>query len=165
MRITTLDELERARKQARALVTKRSMISAATGAIPFGLGAPGDVYNLSSLLPMINKLFGLDPKQIDELDEQSKEQLTVLVGKVGSAFAGRFVTEAVIVAVLKRVGVQVASKTAASFVPFVGSGVAATIGFGMMKYVGNGHVEDCFRIIEEYLKGKDGGATAPAAAA
>jgi cyclopropane fatty-acyl-phospholipid synthase-like methyltransferase len=78
--------------------------------------------------------------------------MAVIVGKVGSALIGRFISEAAIVAVLKAVGVRIATKTAASYVPMVGSTVAATVSFGMMKTVGNRHVDDCFAVVREFLE-------------
>jgi hypothetical protein len=63
MKISSLEELERVRSRCYKMVTKRSAVSAATAAIPFGLaGAASDVYNLGTLLPKINKAFGLDPE-------------------------------------------------------------------------------------------------------
>lgn len=77
----------------------------------------------------------------------------MLLGKVGNAVIGKVVTEKVIAAVLTRVGARVAAKSALSFVPFVGSTVAAAISFAMMNSVGNGHVADCYRIVERMLDG------------
>jgi hypothetical protein len=54
------------------------------------------------------------------------------------------VTRKVVTALLKRMGVRIATGSMAKFVPFIGSTVAATISFGAMKTIGNGHVEDCY---------------------
>jgi hypothetical protein len=165
--ISTMAELERARASCRKLVTKRSLFSAATAAIPSGLvGAASDVVNLMNLLPRINRAFGLDPEQIDELDEQMKEQIAIMAGKLGNAFIGRYITETLVLTVVRRFGVQMASKTAASYVPVIGSGVAAGISFGMMKFVGNSHIDECYDLVRALIqRHPDRPATAPSAAA
>ena len=157
MLINDKKQLERVRAECRKLVTKRSLFSAATGALPGGIaGAASDVVNLKTLLPAINKKFGLDPTQIDELDEQLKEQIAVIGVRLGSTFIGRMITESMILAVLKQVGVRVAAKSAASYIPVVGQAAAAGLSFGMMKLVGNKHVEDCYQLVAEMLAARDG---------
>ena len=165
MRIKDRQQLDRVRTECPRLVTKRSLFSAASGALPGGIaGAASDIVNLRSLLPAINKKFGLDPTQIDELDEQMKEQVAVTVARIGSGFIGKLITEGMIAALLKQVGVRLATKTAASYVPVIGSGVAAGLSFGMMKLIGNKHVEDCYELVGEMLAAQ-ASATAPATAA
>ncbi len=152
MLITNRQQAERVRDECYKLVTKRSLFSAATGAIPFAAaGATSDLINLSTLLPRINTKFGLDPEQIDELDEQMKEQVAIIAGRLGSTLIGRMVTEATVAAILKQVGLRVAAKSAASFVPVIGNSVSAGLSFGMMKLVGNKHVDDCFKLVCELL--------------
>ena len=34
---------------------------------------------------------------------------------------------------------------------FVGQAVAATISFGVMRMVGNGHIEDCYQVCRQAL--------------
>ncbi len=165
MHIKDQQRLDRVRAECRRLVTKRSSFSAATGALPGGIaGAASDIVNLRSLLPAINKKFGLDPTQVDELDEQMKEQVAVIVARIGSGFIGKLITEGMIATVLKQVGVRLATKTAASYVPVIGSGVAAGLSFGMMKLIGNKHVEDCYDVVGEMLAAQ-ASPTAPSGAA
>jgi len=134
------------------MVTKRSMVAGATSAIPGAVaGVAADVGLLMEMLPRINRAFGLDPEQIDQLDEQVRQQIMVLAGNAGAHFVGRAVTKELILAVLKRLGVRATAKAAASYVPFVGSGISAVLGFGMMKIVGNQHIEECYRIAREVL--------------
>jgi len=165
--ISTMAELDKARASCRKLVTRRSWFSAATAAVPFGaVGAISDVANLMNLLPRINRAFGLDPEQIDQLDEQMKEQIAIIAGKLGNAFIGHYITETVVLAVVKRLGIQMASKTAASYVPVIGSGVAATISFAMMKAVGNAHINECYDLVRELIeRGGVASPTAPSTAA
>ena len=152
MKITTLEQLEEARSRAKKLVTTRALTAGATSAIPGAVvGIAADVGLLLELLPKINRTFGLDPEQVDELDEQVKQQIYVLAGNAGSQLIGRAITKEIIQSVLKAVGVRASVKAAASWVPFVGSAVGGVIGFGMMKYVGNQHVDECYQLLKKMI--------------
>lgn len=134
------------------MVTKRAMTAGIASAIPGAVtGIAADVGLLLELLPKINKAFGLDPEQIDALDEQAKQQILMLAGTVGSQVIGRAVTKEIVITIMKAVGVRTTVKAAASWVPFIGSAVGGALGFGMMKYVGNQHVEECYQIISQML--------------
>lgn len=152
MKIETREQLDQARVHCKKLVTKRAMAAGAASAVPGAVaGVIGDAGLLLNLLPKINKAFGLDPEQIDALDEQARQQIIVLAGSVGSKFIGRTITKELVVAALKAVGIRTTMKAAASWVPFIGSAVGGALGFGMMKYVGNQHVEECYQLISRIL--------------
>ncbi|MDE0878322.1 MAG: hypothetical protein OSB00_06605 [Sphingomonas bacterium] len=152
MKITTREQLEQIRNHCKKLVTKRALTAGAASAVPYAVtGIAADVGILLELLPKINRAFGLDPDQIDALDEQVKQQIFVLAGSVGSQVIGRAVTKEVVLAALKAVGVRTSVKAAASYVPFIGSAVGGALGFAMMKFVGNQHVEECYQLISEIL--------------
>ena len=53
-------------------------------------------------------------------------------------------TKRVVIALLRRMGLRVATASVARYVPLLGSAVAATISFGAMKLAGNAHIEDCY---------------------
>lgn len=152
MKINDLEALDKACVSARAMVNKRAVTSGLASAVPGALvGASADVALLMNMLPQINRMFGLDPEQIDELDEQGREQVTKLIGTVGSQLIGRAITKEVIVAILKAVGLRGLVKNAATFVPFVGSAVGGAMGYGMMRYVGNRHIDECYNVVRDYL--------------
>jgi hypothetical protein len=64
---------------------------------------------------------------------------------------GRLVTRELLLKVFKRVGVKIASKTAAKLVPLAGSVVSAAIGFAMFRQLGYQHVEACARVARELI--------------
>jgi len=64
--------------------------SAVPGAIT---GIAVDVGILIEVLPRINKAFGIDPEQIDDLDEQIKQQIFICSGTVSSHIIGMVVTK------------------------------------------------------------------------
>lgn len=156
MKITTREQLEQVRDHCKRMVTVRAMTAGAASAVPGAVtGLAADVGLLLEILPKINKAFGLDPEQIDALDEQVKQQMLVLAGSVGSQLIGRAVTKELVVATTKAVGVRVTAKAAASWVPIIGSAISGVLGFGMMRYVGNRHIEECYQLISNLFDDAD----------
>lgn len=129
------------------MVTKSSSLSAGAAVIPIpGVDIGSDVAILMRLVPKINQKFGLTPEQIDSLDTESKLFVMTAISNTGSKMAGKYITKKLIVMLLSKMGVKVASKGVAKFVPFVGSAVAGGISFSAMKYMGSRHIEDCYQI-------------------
>jgi hypothetical protein len=105
----------------------------------------GDVGLLTSLLTQINERFGLSERQIEKLDPGAAEKELLLAAGLGNGVIGRAISKQVISIVLKRVAKRLAVGSAAKFVPFAGSALAAGLGFSAMKPAGNAHIEDCYR--------------------
>jgi len=157
MKITSQAELDAVRKKCRKLVTGRSFAAGASSAVPGAVvGVAADVGLLMEMLPRINREFGLSAEQIDELDEQLRQQVFVLIGNAGASMIGRAITKEMVMVVIKGVGLRVTAKSAASYVPFIGSGISALLGFGMMKLVGHQHIEECYRVAQQMLPGRPG---------
>lgn len=145
--IESLEELEAIKKKCHSMVTRSSGLSAGAAIIPIpGVDVGSDVAILMRLIPKINKEFGLSPEQIEGLDTESKLFVMTAISNTGSKMAGKYITKKLIVMLLSKMGVKVASKGVAKFVPFVGSAVAGSISFSAMKYMGNSHIEDCYKI-------------------
>lgn len=152
MLIKSLAELDRIRNECKSMVTKRSAVSAGAAAIPLpGLDIGTDVALLLEMLPAINSKFGLTPQQIAQMDTRSKRLIVVAVTGIGSEVIGKFVSRTLVMSLLKKMGTKVASKSVVRFVPFVGQAVAAGISFGVMKMVGNDHIEDCYQVCRQAL--------------
>lgn len=152
MLITSLAELDRIRNECKSMVTKRSAVSAGAAAIPLpGLDIGTDVALLVEMLPAINSKFGLTPQQIAQMDTRSRRLIVLAVTSIGSEVIGKFVSRTLVMSILKKMGTKVASKSVVRFVPFVGQAVAAGISFGVMKMVGNDHIEDCYQVCRQAL--------------
>ena len=151
MLIRSLAELDRIRDECKSMVTKRSAVSAGAAAIPIpGLDIGTDVALLVEMLPAINSKFGLTPQQIERLDLRSRRLIVVAVSGIGSEVIGKFISRTLVMSLVRKMGTKVA-KSVIRFVPFVGQAVAATISFGVMKMVGNGHIEDCYQVCRQAL--------------
>lgn len=134
------------------MVTRRSLASAGAAVVPIpGVDLVADVRILTELLPAISARFGLREDQVQRMDASRAQQVLVLASSLGNNVIGRAVTKRVVIALLRRMGVRVATASVARYVPFVGSAVAATISFGAMKLAGNAHIEDCYATAKAVL--------------
>jgi hypothetical protein len=70
-------------------------------------------------------------------------------------FLGKAVVKDLILNVLKRFGVRVASKQVVKYIPILGQGAAAILSFTLMKVVGNSHVYDCEKAVKNIIKERD----------
>ena len=150
--ITSTAELDRIRDECRRMVTKRSVMSAGAAVVPVpGVDIVADIGLLTTLLPEISKRFELDHDQVQKLEPLRAQQVLVMASSMGNTIIGRMVTRRLVTALLKRIGVRVATASVAKYVPFIGSAVAATISFGAMKLVGNAHIEDCYKTAQALI--------------
>ncbi|MBV7540462.1 hypothetical protein [Acidovorax sp. sic0104] len=142
--------LQAAVRRSRELLHKRALVAAAASAVPIpGLDWAVDAALLSRLLPQINAEFGLSAQQIDQLDPHKREQVQKAVSLVGSVLIGKLVTRELVLRATQTVGVRLTTKQAAKYVPLAGQAVAATIGYATLRYLGEQHLRDCVRVVQE----------------
>lgn len=148
----TIEDLDALRTECRSMVTKRAGLSAGAAVIPIpGVDIGADVSLLVEMIPTINRKFGLTPEQIDQLDPQFKKIMLVAIATMGSELIGKLVTRELIMQVLKKIGIRVATKSFAKFIPILGQALAASLSFGAMKMVGNAHVDDCYEVAKKMI--------------
>ena len=132
------------------LLHRRALVAAAAGAVPVpGLDWAVDAALLSRLLPQINAEFGLSAQQIDQLDPHKREQVQKAVSLVGSVLIGKLVTRELVLRATQTVGLRLTTKQAAKYVPLAGQAVAATIGYATLRYLGEQHLRDCVRVVQQ----------------
>ena len=68
---------------------------------------------------------------------------------MGGMMVGRLVTRELLLRLFKKVGVKIATKTAAKLVPIAGSAVSAAIGFAVFRQLGYQHVEACAKVADK----------------
>ena len=128
------------------MVTNRALANAGVAVVPIpAIDLVADVGILASMLPAISARFKLDHDSIEKLDPQLAQRAFAVAAGLGNNVIGRFVTKRLVVSLLRRMGVRIATASVARFVPIIGSAVAASISFGAMKLAGDAHVEDCYR--------------------
>lgn len=143
----SVTELEKIRASCKAMVKRRAATSGGMALIPIpGVDIAGDVGLLLQLIPAINRKFGLNPEQIEELDTRHKVVVYAMAKKVGSDLVGRAVTRQLVVAAVNKVGGRMAAKQVLKYLPFAGQAAAFALGVAAMMYLGNSHVDACYEI-------------------
>lgn len=134
------------------MVTSRALASAGVVVIPIPLAdLAADVGILTTMLPAISAQFGLDHDSVRKLDPQLAQRVLVIAAGLGNNMIGRVVTKKLIAGIVRRMGVRIATASAARYVPLLGSAIAASLSFGAMKLAGDAHIEDCYRTASELL--------------
>lgn len=147
MQSLTINELGQIRDECKSMVTKRATVSGAAAVIPLpGVDVGSDIALLLEMIPAISRRFGLSQEQINAQDPQIKGLILVAITSVGSQLIGKAITKQLIMQLLKRVGIRMAAKQVAKWIPFAGSLAAGTVSFTAMKYLGNSHVDDCYAV-------------------
>lgn len=139
--------LEDAVARARKLLNRRALAGAAASVVPLpGIDWLVDAALLSKLIPAINAEFGLTPAQLSELPPRRREAVQKAIGVVGSLLIGRVVTRDLVLTMAKAAGKRMTVKQAAKYVPLAGQAVSALIGYGAIRYLGEGHIRDCVEV-------------------
>ncbi len=148
----TVAELEEVIRGCKRMATRAAVKSAFAGVLPVPLlDAAIDVKILARLIAQINERFGLAKEQMDHYHEELRLALFDLVKRYGTRFAGRYITMELLLPVLRRMGVRIATKGAARFVPILGTGVAAAISFSAMKLVAHAHIRECETVVRDVM--------------
>jgi len=143
-------ELDEVVRRCRKMVTRRALASAGAVLVPLpGVDLAADIALLTQLIPAINREFGLTPDQIEDLSPRLKVLVYKAIVASGGALVGRLITRDLILQALVRVGMRVTTKTAARLVPIAGQAVSAGLSSSAMRLVGDSHIRDCRRVIEE----------------
>ena len=143
-------DVAEAAQRSRKLLRQRALISAAASTIPVpGLDWATDAALLSRLCPRINAEFGLTPEQLDQLTPSKREQVQKAIAMVGSVLIGKFITRDMVLRLGRIVGMRLSTKQAAKYVPIAGQIAAAALGYATLRYLGERHIQDCIRVVEQ----------------
>lgn len=138
--------------RCRELVHRRAVVSAGAALLPVpGLDFAADVGLLVQLITRINYEFGLTPDQIERLEARTKVLLFRAMVGIGGAMIGRVVTADLVCSALRAVGARMTLKQSAKFVPVAGQVLAAAVGYGSLRYVGERHIRDCVRVVSRMV--------------
>jgi uncharacterized protein (DUF697 family) len=144
------------RQRCRQMVKRRALASAGAILVPIpGLDIAADVALLTQLIPAINYEFGLTPEQIERLSPRRKVLVYRAVVAFGGLMVGRVVTRELVLKALASVGMKITAKSAARFVPIAGQALSASISYGAMKLLGEAHIRDCERVVQQLMDDMD----------
>jgi uncharacterized protein (DUF697 family) len=142
------------------MVTKRAVISGGAAIIPVpGTDVAVDVILLTEIIQTVNKRFGLSKDQINSYDAKTKMLIFNLIKKTGKTMIGKVITREVIVWIIQKMGNRIILKQILKYIPLLGQAASAAISVSTMKYIGNSHVSDCYRLVHGIILQKEGKGT------
>jgi uncharacterized protein (DUF697 family) len=145
--IDAVDTVDAIANRCRQRVKQRALLAAGVAMVPVpGLDWLTDVGVLLSLLPDINRAFGLAPEQIERLAPERRLVVYKAISAGGGLLVGKLVTRELVLRVLKVVGVRLTTQQAAKFVPIAGQAVSAALTFGALRYVCEQHIRQCIAV-------------------
>lgn len=145
-------DIAQVRERCRRLVRRRATIAAGFSAVPLpGLDVVSDLSLFARLVEEVNQAFGLSAEQVERLQPKYRKLAYEAAVGMGGMMVGRLVTRELLFKLFKKVGVKMATKTAAKLVPIAGSLVSAAIGFTVFRQLGYQHVEACARVANELM--------------
>lgn len=151
--------ISQVRERCRQMVRRRAVMAAGFSAVPLpGLDVVSDISLFTGLVEEVNAEFGLSEGQILRLQPKYRLIAYEAALGVGGMLVGRLVTRDVLLRIFKKVGVRIASKTAAKLVPVAGSVVSAAIGFTLFRKLGYQHVDACVKVAKRLNQARAPGA-------
>jgi len=144
------EELQAIARRCRKKVRRRALVAAGVAVVPLpGVDWLTDVGVLVSLLPEINREFGLTPEQIANLAPNRRLVVYKAISAGGGLVIGRVVTRDVVLQLLRVVGVRLTTQQAAKFVPIAGQAVSAALTFMALRYVCDQHIQQCLAVARQ----------------
>jgi small GTP-binding protein len=142
----TQEFLEEKKRLCEQRVTWSAAISAASGTIPIpGANFAIDVPVLLSLFQFMRNTYGLTGKAL-----ATKEFAVPALAPLASSVVKYASTEGVVL-LFKEFSGMVIAEQIAKFVPFVGTVIAASLGFAITRKVGNFYLGDCHKLAAAVL--------------
>jgi hypothetical protein len=145
-RAFTQEALERKKEACRKEITMKAGLSAANALNPIpGANIAVDLGILYTLFANIRDIYGLTEEKMQ------KEEILKNFGPLVSSILN-FSTKEGIVILLKQFAGREIVVSLAKYIPFVGSAIAGSVAFGIIKVAGNSYADDCHKLAEEILK-------------
>lgn len=139
--------LQGARIKAKTEVRRRAMLSVGASLVPIpGLDAAVDVGALVSMFNAINRAFCLTPEQVASLNTQERLAILKAILSVKAPFAGKTVTHAMVLTLIKQLGAKWIAGKAARWIPLVGQGATAVLSYGVFWWLGEEHIKECIAV-------------------
>ena len=128
------EEIAQRREKAKAVVKKKSLLSSGMSVVPIpGLDFGVDIKLMKDIIEDINKIYGLDQKQVNSLGEDVEK-----------------VTSGALKLIIRDVAKRTAAKQTKWF-PIVGQAVSASISYYFMNKLGQDHIEKCEKVLRDII--------------
>ncbi|CZQ61671.1 Radical activating enzyme protein [Staphylococcus aureus] len=147
----TIQELRERRERAEAIVKRKSLMSSTMSVVPIpGLDFGVDLKLMKDIIEDVNKIYGLDHKQVNSLGDDVKERIMSAAAIQGSQFIGKRISSAFLKIVIRDVAKRTAAKQTKWF-PVVGQAVSASISYYFMNKIGKDHIQKCENVIKNVM--------------
>ncbi|HAR4294547.1 TPA: DUF697 domain-containing protein [Staphylococcus aureus] len=148
---TTIKELNERRQRAEAIVKRKSLMSSTMSVVPIpGLDFGVDLKLMKDIIEDVNKIYGLDHKQVNSLGDDVKERVMSAAAIQVSQFIGKRISSAFLKIVIRDVAKRTAAKQTKWF-PVVGQAVSASISYYFMNKIGKDHIQKCENVIKNVM--------------
>lgn len=145
--MTRTTELDAVRRECRALVRKRALVSAGAAVLPVPfLDVMVDAGILMQLIPDISQRFGLEVERIEGMEPGQREKVWRLVRVRGSQLIGIVLTRAIVRKTFLDFAGRIVARQIAKFIPLGGQLVAAGLGYFVMRRMAYQHIDDCYAV-------------------
>lgn len=150
---STPQQIAEVARNCRRMVRRQALLGAGAGLLPLpGLDLAADVGLMMRLLQRIDHEFGLSERQLDRLDARQKVAVYQALLAMSGAMVGKLLSKELVLQALQSVGTRtVLVKQGAKLVPLAGHALSAALGFGAMCLVGEKHIRDCMRVLEQVM--------------
>lgn len=146
-----LFEVDERRERAQALVKKKSLLSSSVNVVPIpGLDFGVDIKLMKDIIEDVNKIYGLDHKQVNSMGDSVRERIYALAAIQGSQFIGKKISDAILKVVIRDVAKRVLAKQTKWF-PILGQAISASVSYYFMKKIGDEHIAKCEKVVKELL--------------
>lgn len=145
--MTRTVELEAIKRECRALVRKRALVSAGVAVLPVPfLDVMVDAGILMQLIPEISQRFGLEVERIEGMEPGQREKVWRVVRVRGSQLIGIVLTRAIVRKTFLDFAGRIVARQVAKFIPLGGQLVAAGLGYFVMRRMAYKHIDDCYAV-------------------
>ncbi|ARJ51520.1 DUF697 domain-containing protein [Staphylococcus lutrae] len=145
---TTDTELHERRQRAERIVKKKALLSSTATVVPIpGFDFGVDMKLMRDVIEDINKIYGLDHKQVNQMSDDLKNRILISAGIQGSQLIGKKVSSGLLKVFVRDVAKRTAAKQTRWF-PIVGQAVSASISYYFMIKVGKDHIQKCENVIK-----------------
>jgi len=149
---STIEELEKIKKECLKMSSKRALLSAIASVVPVPFtDVATDVVLLKKIIPVISEKFGLSKDQIDEYNPQLAIFIYEISKRLGMNMIGKYVTKELIVQILKKMGVKLTTKQVIKYIPVFGQVISAGVSFSAMRIIINAHIDECYKVVKAVI--------------
>lgn len=148
---TNAAEIQKRRQYAETLIKKKALLSSGATLVPIpGFDFGVDVKLMRDIIDDINKIYGLNHKQVNKLTDDVKNRVLTAAGIQGSQFIGRKVTNGIVKLFIRDLAKRTAAKQT-RWVPMIGQAVSASISYYFMIKLGKDHIEKCENVVKSLI--------------